>query len=103
MANGGSVYLMTNKGRNVIYIGVTSDLIARVLEHKRGNGSQFTRKYNCTDLIYFESFSTIQEAISREKQLKNWHKEWKWNLVKEFNPQLIDLSESIGIDLKMDL
>ena len=102
MANGGSIYFMTNKGRNVIYIGVTSDLIARVLEHKRGNGSQFTRKYNCTDLIYFESFSTIQEAISREKQLKNWHREWKWNLVKEFNPQLIDLSESIGIDLKMD-
>lgn len=103
MANGGSIYFMTNKGRNVIYIGVTSDLIARVLEHKRGNGSQFTRKYNCTDLIYFESFSTIQEAISREKQLKNWHKEWKWNIVREFNPQLIDLSESIGIDLKMDL
>lgn len=66
-------------------------------------GSTFTKKYNCLDLIYYESSWSIDEAIAREKQLKNWHKEWKWNLIKEFNPDLKDLSESIGIDLKYDL
>jgi len=103
MAKGGSTYIMTNKNRTVLYIGVTSDLISRVLEHKSGSGSKFTKKYNCIDLVYYESFTFIEEAISKEKQLKNWHKDWKWNLIKEFNPALDDLSESIGIDLKHDL
>ncbi|WP_268122689.1 GIY-YIG nuclease family protein [Roseivirga pacifica] len=103
MAKGGSTYIMSNKNRTVLYIGVTSYLISRVLEHKSGNGSKFTKKYNCTDLLYYESFAFIEEAISREKQLKNWHKDWKWNLIKEFNPMLIDLSKSIGIDLENDL
>ena len=103
MAKGGSTYIMSNKNRTTLYIGVTSELISRVIEHKTGRGSKFTKSYNCTDLIYYESFSSIEEAIAREKQLKNWHKEWKWNLVKEFNPEVIDLSTSIGIDLENDL
>ncbi len=103
MAKGGSVYIMSNPKRTVLYIGVTSDLISRVIQHKNGQGSQFTKKYHCIDLLYHEEFSTIQEAIVREKQLKNWHREWKWNLIKEFNPELIDLSTSIGIDLDHDL
>lgn len=94
---------MSNSTRSTLYIGVTSDLIARTLEHKTGNGSVFTKKYNCIDLIYFESFSTIEEAIDREKQLKNWHREWKINLIKSMNPEMDDLSESIGIDLEHDL
>jgi len=103
MATGGSTYIMTNPKRTVLYIGVTSDLISRVIQHKTGKGSQFTRRYHCLDLIYHEEFSFIEEAISREKQLKNWHKEWKWNLIKETNPHLLDLSESIGIDLDHDI
>ena len=94
---------MSNQRRTVLYVGVTADLISRVLQHKTGEGSKFTKKYNCIDLLYYESFSMIEEAISREKQLKNWHKEWKWNLIKDFNSGLVDLSESIGIDLEYDL
>jgi len=102
MGKGGSTYMMSNKWRTVLYIGVTSDLISRVLEHKTGHNYGFTKRYNCQDLLYYESFSMIEEAIAREKQLKNWHKEWKWNLIKEFNPEMEDLSESIGIDLDHD-
>jgi len=84
---------MTNKYRTTFYVGVTNDLHKRIVEHQNGIGSEFTRKYNLKDLIYFEKFSDINQAISREKQLKNWHKDWKLNLIKEKNPNL----ESINI------
>ncbi|WP_340139843.1 GIY-YIG nuclease family protein [Christiangramia echinicola] len=84
-------YILSNKNRTVIYIGVTGDLNKRITEHKNGKGSDFTKKYNLTDLLYFEEFTDINQAISREKQLKNWRKEWKWDLIKDFNPELKDL------------
>lgn len=74
---------MTNKYRTTFYVGVTNDLNKRIVEHQNGMGSEFTRKYNLKDLIYFEKFTDINQAISREKQLKNWHKDWKLNLIKE--------------------
>lgn len=79
---------MTNTYRTTLYIGVTADLSKRVVEHYEGVGSMFTSKYNLKDLIYFEEFTDIDQAISREKQLKNWHKEWKLNLIKTINPKL---------------
>lgn len=79
---------MTNKYRTTFYIGVTNDLYKRIVEHQNGIGSEFTRKYNLKDLIYFEKFNDINQAISREKQLKNWHKDWKINLIKKSNPTL---------------
>lgn len=79
---------MTNTYRTTFYIGVTADLSERVVEHHEGVGSMFTSKYNLKDLIYFEEFTDIDQAISREKQLKNWHKEWKLNLIKTINPKL---------------
>tara|TARA_R110000737_G_scaffold120354_1_gene152634 strand:+ start:88 stop:342 length:255 start_codon:yes stop_codon:yes gene_type:complete len=79
---------MTNKYRTTFYIGVTSNLSKRTLEHMLGEGSKFTKKYILTDLIYFEVFSDINQAISREKQLKNWHHEWKLNLIRKKNPKL---------------
>lgn len=82
------VYIMTNSYRTTFYIGVTSDLPKRVTEHQEGVGSKFTSKYNLKDLVYFEEFTDIDQAISREKQLKNWHKEWKLNLIKTINPKL---------------
>ncbi|MEZ4810988.1 MAG: GIY-YIG nuclease family protein [Allomuricauda sp.] len=82
------VYIMTNKYRTTFYIGVTSNLSKRIIEHTEGIGSKFTKKYNLTDLVYFETFSDINQAIAREKQLKNWHHDWKINLVKEQNPTL---------------
>jgi putative endonuclease len=86
------VYIMSNFKRTTTYIGVTSDLERRVLEHKRGVGSKFTTKYKLKYLIYFEEISDISQAIEREKQLKNWHKDWKWSLIKGKNPELLDLS-----------
>ena len=79
---------MTNKYRTTFYIGITNDLHKRIVKHQNGIGSEFTRKYNLKDLIYFEKFSDINQAISREKQLKNWHKDWKINLIKKSNPTL---------------
>ena len=92
MKKQGFVYILTNKSRTVLYIGVTSDLQRRVLEHKAEKGSKFSCKYKTIDLIYFEQINGMQNAIDREKQLKNWHKEWKWNLIKEENPKLIDIA-----------
>ena len=82
------VYIMTNKYRTTFYIGVTSNLRKRLIEHQAGEGSKFTSTYNLTDLIYYEEYSDINQAIAREKQLKNWKKDWKTNLIKEKNPTL---------------
>ncbi|MBP2832626.1 GIY-YIG nuclease family protein [Aquimarina sp. U1-2] len=81
-------YIMTNKHRTTFYIGVTADLKERITAYQSGIGSKFTTKYNLTELVYFEEFTNINEAISREKQLKNWKKDWKINLIKKLNPKL---------------
>jgi putative endonuclease len=83
---------MSNEYKTVLYIGVTNHLERRVWEHKNGQGGDFTRKYRAHHLIYYETISDIKTAIAREKQLKNWHREWKFNLIKETNPLLKDLS-----------
>lgn len=89
---GGYVYIMSNKTRTVFYTGVTSDLHTRVYQHRNGQGSKFTRKYRCYDLIYYEIFDGIEAAIAREKQLKKWKRQWKLDLIKKINPTLRDLS-----------
>ncbi len=85
---------MTNKNRTTFYTGVTNDLRKRVAEHVNKTGSKFVTKYNLFDLIYFEHFTDINYAIKREKQIKNWHKEWKMNLIKKTNPKLQDLKNT---------
>lgn len=87
------VYIVTNKYKRVYYIGVTSNLEARITNHREGIGSIFTAKYNCKYLLWYEHHSDIQTAIAREKQLKNWKREWKEALVREMNPELRDLYE----------
>jgi len=82
------VYILSNKNRTVLYIGYTNNLKRRISQHKRGNGALFTRKYKAIQLIYFETFYEKARAKKRERQLKNWHKDWKWNLIKESNPSL---------------
>ena len=84
---------MSNERLTTLYIGVTNNLERRVLEHKIGVGSEFTKKYKLSLLIYFEDGISIEDAIAREKQLKNWHRDWKWNLIKSMNPNLKDLSD----------
>jgi putative endonuclease len=85
------VYIVSNKSRTTLYIGVTSNLIKRIANHKEGKGSLFSKKYKLTDLLLFEEFSDIKDAIAREKQLKRWRRKWKDNLINEQNPQLKDL------------
>lgn len=87
------VYIMTNYQETTFYIGVTSDLLRRVVEHKQKAKEGFSSKYNLTKLVYFESTESSIAAIEREKQLKRWHRKWKINLIKEMNPQFDDLSE----------
>lgn len=88
---GGYVYIMSNKNHSSFYIGVTSDLKTRIADHKNGVGSKFTSKYNLNELLYYEEFPDIYQAIDREKQLKNWHWQWKINLIKSANPEMNDL------------
>ncbi|GAB2760418.1 GIY-YIG nuclease family protein [Salinimicrobium soli] len=87
----GYTYILSNRSRTVLYVGVTANINRRMAEHKSGKGGVFTRKYSCNILVYYEEFMDIRQAIAREKQLKNWHREWKWNLIKMKNPELIEL------------
>ena len=77
------VYILANEYRTIFYFGFIVNLSKRLEEHHNGTASKFTKKYNLKELIYFETFSGIEQAIAREKQLKNWHKEWKLNLIKK--------------------
>jgi len=88
-----TTYFMMNQTLTTIYIGVTSDIEQRVLQHKSGVGSAFTSKYLCNLLVYSEQFQTMTDAIDREKQLKNWKREWKLNLIKTTNPDFIDIAK----------
>jgi putative endonuclease len=87
---GGYVYILASKS-NTLYIGVTSELLSRVATHKDGTGSAFTGRYRCHRLIYFEEYPSLQEAISREKQLKGWVRRKKEALIAQMNPAWIDL------------
>jgi putative endonuclease len=78
----GFTYILTNKNYTVLYVGATKDLKNRIDCHRNGTGAVFTKKYNAIVLIYFEVFDDLADAFKREKQIKNWHKEWKWNLAK---------------------
>jgi len=92
---GGYIYIVSNKHRTVYYIGVTNNLYARAYQHKTGEGSAFTKKYNCCDLIYYEFFETIDTAIQREKRLKKWNRAWKEQLIRSINPEMRDLFEEV--------
>ncbi len=89
------IYIMTNKKDGTLYIGVTNDLIKRVYEHKESFVESFTKKYNLKSLVYFEVFDAIEEAIIKEKQLKNWKREWKIALIEKENRDWKDLHEGL--------
>lgn len=91
--NKSHVYFMTNKKNTVIYIGVSANLLKRVYQHKTKAFKGFTVKYNCDKLVYFEEFSDINEAISREKQLKAGNRKHKEDLIISTNPDWNDLSD----------
>lgn len=87
------VYFLTNNNNTVLYIGVTSNLEKRIYQHKTKAFKGFTSKYNCDKLVYFETFSDINEAIAREKQLKTGNRKRKEQLINKDNPEWNDLSD----------
>ncbi|WP_282568537.1 GIY-YIG nuclease family protein [Bosea sp. 124] len=89
------VYIMTNKPRGTLYLGVTADPVRRVSEHKQLASRSFTARYNLEKLVWFELFDHIDLAIQRETSLKRWYREWKIELVEKANPQWRDLFEDI--------
>ena len=90
------VYILTNKNKNVLYTGITNDLIRRVYEHKQHlDKNSFTSKYNVTNLVYFEETNDAKAAIEREKQIKSWNRMKKFFLIKEKNPTFEDLYEGL--------
>ena len=93
------VYILCNKSRSTLYIGMTNGLIKRVLQHRRAETPGFTQKCSCNRLLYFESFAKPSEAIAREKQLKRWNRAKKEALIRTKNPDFEDLSVSVlGLD-----
>ena len=86
------LYIMSSNNKNSIYIGVTNELKRRVLQHKSKELKGFSNKYNCVNLVYFEEYTKIENAIKREKQLKVWKREWKNNLINVNNHLWIDLA-----------
>ena len=97
MKNKNAVYIMTNYLNTTFYIGVTNNLLRRVYEHKSEYNECFTSKYNLNKLVYFEVAESIEAAIKREKQLKNWKRQWKIDLITKNNPSFKDLSSCIGL------
>ncbi|AIT10204.1 hypothetical protein LO80_09630 [Candidatus Francisella endociliophora] len=91
----GFVYILTNQNQTVLYIGVTSNLKQRIYQHKNMLVEGFSKKYRTHKLVYYEIAENIESAILREKQLKRWHKDWKVNLIKQSNPDLDDLYDSL--------
>ena len=85
------IYILANKRNGTLYIGVTSNLVKRVYEHKNNIIEGFTKKYNIHKLVYYETTNDIESAIRREKQLKKWNRKWKTNLIENSNPEWIDL------------
>ncbi|KKP68001.1 MAG: Excinuclease ABC subunit C [Candidatus Moranbacteria bacterium GW2011_GWE1_35_17] len=88
------VYILSSKTK-VLYIGVTGNLPRRIYEHKNKLIDGFTKKYNCTNLVYFEQTENVMSALEREKQLKKWRREKKINLIEKINPNWLDLADNL--------
>jgi putative endonuclease len=89
------VYILCNKRNGTLYIGVTSDLIKRIYEHKNNLVDGFTKKYNAHLLVWYETHETVEQAIIREKQIKKWNRNWKLALIERDNSGWNDLYEEI--------
>lgn len=89
------LYILASKKNGTLYIGVTSDIVKRVYEHKNNLVEGFTNKYEVHDLVYYQVFEDIEEAIKREKQLKKWKRSWKVRIIEESNPEWKDLYADI--------
>ena len=89
------VYILVSARNGTLYVGVTSNLIKRVWEHKNNIVEGFTRKYGVHDLVWFESHETMESALAREKAIKEWKRQWKLELIEKMNPEWRDLYSTI--------
>jgi putative endonuclease len=90
-----AVYILASAPNGTLYIGVTSDLVQRLWQHRTGSFPGFTDRYAVHHLVYYELHGDMEHAITREKRLKHWERKWKLRLVNEFNPAWRDLSEEV--------
>ncbi len=94
---GGWVYIITNRPRGVLYVGVAADLGARVYQHRQGLGSAFCKRYGLKTLVWNARHERIENAIDHEKRLKKWRRDWKIRLIEELNPDWRDLYETLNL------
>ena len=90
------VYMLASRRNGTLYLGVTSDLLKRVHEHKSGAVRGFTRQYGVHHLVWFEQHATMESAIAREKEVKKWRRKWKLDLIEKANPYWRDLLDDIA-------
>ena len=86
-----AIYILASRRNGTLYVGVTGDLIKRIHEHKTGLIDRFTKRYKTHSLVYFEQHETMDNAITREKQIKKWNRKWKLELIEASNPEWQDL------------
>lgn len=91
-----AVYLLASQRNRTLYIGVTSNLIQRIWQHREGLAEGFTKKYRVKTLVWYELHTTMESAIAREKALKKWNRDWKLKLIEQTNPQWLDLWPEIN-------
>ena len=91
-----TVYLLASRRNGTLYVGVTSDLAARMNHHRMGAVPGFTQEYDVKLLVWFEQHATMDEAIAREKRIKKWNRAWKLELIEKDNPEWRDLAEDFG-------
>ncbi len=92
----GYVYILTNKRMGTLYTGVTNDLSKRIWEHKNNRGSKFTTKYKTHVLVWYQHYNSIEEAITQEKRMKEWNRNWKIEAIEDMNPSWDDLYQTLN-------
>ena len=90
-----AVYLLASRYKGTLYAGVTSDLVQRIWQHKQDMVEGFTKRYGVHSLVWFEMHESMEQAITREKQIKEWKRAWKMELIESENPQGLDLYETL--------
>ena len=89
------VYLLASRRNGTLYVGVTSDLVKRIWEHRNHVVAGFTQKYGVDKLVWYEPHASMESAIQREKSIKEWKRVWKMNLIEKTNPEWVDLYETL--------
>jgi putative endonuclease len=93
---GGWVYIMADRYRGAMYVGMTSDLAARIHQHRNGSGSDFCKRYGLDRLVWAEHVEPIEACIAHEKRVKRWRRDWKFALIEKANPDWLDLFDHLA-------